>query len=469
MRNQTVILLASVIILSFGSCHRNSTAKIEALYTEADSAYRAGNHTRSISIATEVAEKARANRMPYLAGKAEDLLAVIVSESYGGEDVARHRWRAAEEYLKADSIRDHRYALIDLAVAYTNSDNIRKAMVLLDSIRMAAASDSAIVTACLRTSYPIAIFTGNLMDASQIKMQLDNYRNCYTPDALDYACLAVNYNSDVWIDSASAVAKTPVDHEFIDFAKRQRLYRSGNFGKFSTESDSAREADDSDSQRLRSTPVITSQRDYFGQKAEHERNRASNLMFIIIGLAVILFCLVMGGSAFYRMKLRTKNAEIESMMEALSKLSSRLTAEQAEKAEARARIESLFRERWDTINLLCSEFFEKGDSEKARASIVNEVEKELDRLRTPQKLNQIEQSVDQCRGGLISALRRQCPFLKNDDIIFLTLIYAGFSPRAVCLFTGIKLKYFYTKRSRLIARIEASSAPDRALFIEKLG
>ena len=47
--------------------------------------------------------------------------------------------------------------------------------------------------------------------------------------------------------------------------------------------------------------------------------------------------------------------------------------------------------------------------------------------------------------NIVEKLREQCPMLKPDDIVFIMLVYAGFSPRAVCLFTGIKLKYFYTK------------------------
>ena len=70
--------------------------------------------------------------------------------------------------------------------------------------------------------------------------------------------------------------------------------------------------------------------------------------------------------------------------------------------------------------------------------------------------------------GIVSSLRNQCPFLKQEDVNFLALLYAGFSVRAVCMFTGIKYHHFYVKKSRLIKRIEASDAPDKALFLEKL-
>lgn len=155
-------------------------------------------------------------------------------------------------------------------------------------------------------------------------------------------------------------------------------------------------------------------------------------------------------------------------MEAIEQLSADLSTEISENNTGKAEIERLFRERWQTINLLCNEFFEKSDSEKTRASIVNEIEKELDLMRTPRKLRQIETLTDSYMGGIVTRLREQCTFISDDDITFITLIYAGFSPRAVCIFTGIKLKYFYTKRSRLASRILASSAPNRQEFASRL-
>lgn len=52
-----------------------------------------------------------------------------------------------------------------------------------------------------------------------------------------------------------------------------------------------------------------------------------------------------------------------------------------------------------------------------------------------------------------------------NDLKFLTYIYAGFSPRAVCVFMDIKIKTFYNRRNLLKERILASDAPDREYFV----
>ena len=64
-------------------------------------------------------------------------------------------------------------------------------------------------------------------------------------------------------------------------------------------------------------------------------------------------------------------------------------------------------------------------------------------------------------------LREQCSFLKEEDFIFIILVYAGFAPRTICMFTNIKFKHFYNKRSRLIERIKKSDVKDKEWFVSR--
>lgn len=65
-------------------------------------------------------------------------------------------------------------------------------------------------------------------------------------------------------------------------------------------------------------------------------------------------------------------------------------------------------------------------------------------------------------------IREQLPELSNENIIFLTLVIAGYEPRAISLFTGIGPNSTYSKRRRLINRIAASSAMDKEWFISQI-
>ena len=63
----------------------------------------------------------------------------------------------------------------------------------------------------------------------------------------------------------------------------------------------------------------------------------------------------------------------------------------------------------------------------------------------------------------------EVPTLKEDDVVFLSLVFAGFSVRAVCLIIGIKYKNFYLRKSRLVKKISNSGAPHLDFFLNKLG
>ncbi len=252
--------------------------------------------------------------------------------------------------------------------------------------------------------------------------------------------------------------------------------------------------------------VVGEQRDYFREKAEKEAFRSARLKAFILFGGVAVMLLVAFLIYRHKMKMKVKKAEIDSRMNDILRLTESIEKEkrkkdneisslteslnetiERQKSEIRelgeivarketervppvadVRIESLFKEQWRFLNMLCNDYFEKGDSPKARTGIIHSIEKEIEKLRKPSNLRDIEKAVDECQGGVVSRLRTQCPFLKETDIVFISLIYAGLSPKAVCIFTDIKIKYYYNKKKRLTDRIEASDAPDKDLFISKM-
>lgn len=131
-------------------------------------------------------------------------------------------------------------------------------------------------------------------------------------------------------------------------------------------------------------------------------------------------------------------------------------------------VENLFKDRWATLNMLCNQYFERNDNERTRVMILNDIEKELTKFRNTKNLKEIEVAVDTYLGGIMSLLRAECAFLKEGDFVFLSLIFAGFSVKAVCLFTNIKYKLFYLKKSRLSKRISESDAPHKEVFLYRM-
>lgn len=139
--------------------------------------------------------------------------------------------------------------------------------------------------------------------------------------------------------------------------------------------------------------------------------------------------------------------------------------------ELNNRIDSLYGERLETLNRICNEYFEKKDaeSESVRLSIYNEVERIVLSFRSRDALKEIENTVNTYRNNILIRLREQVPSLSDTDLMTVTYLYAGFSPKAVCIFTDSKIKTFYNRRLRLREKIAASGAPDSDEFLSRLG
>ena len=136
--------------------------------------------------------------------------------------------------------------------------------------------------------------------------------------------------------------------------------------------------------------------------------------------------------------------------------------------ELETKVNALYGSRLDTLNMLCNEYFEKNESEKMKLSLYNEVEKHILALRDSKSIAELETIVNSYLDNILIRVKEQLPQLGRRDLAFLTYLYAGFSPRAICIFTDIKIKNFYNRRSRLRGGILSSDAPDKDFFISKI-
>ena len=182
------------------------------------------------------------------------------------------------------------------------------------------------------------------------------------------------------------------------------------------------------------------------------------LFYITLISAIVIGCLIL---IFVRLRLVKRRKEIEDLSMLILERTNR-------NHELEAKVNALYESRLDTLNLLCNEYFEKSDSEKMKLTLYNEVEKHILALRDPKSITELENIVNKFLDNILVKIKEQLAELTKKDLTFLTYLYAGFSPRAVCIFTDIKIKNYYQRRSRLKERILASDAPDKDFFVSKM-
>ena len=200
---------------------------------------------------------------------------------------------------------------------------------------------------------------------------------------------------------------------------------------------------------------ISRNHDEYVEKSEHRERKT----IILIAVAVVI--LIVAGTWIYialRRRMARQDMEIENL--------STMIEERSElNLELRNKVNALYRTRLDTLNSLCEGYFNNRDTDKTKQLFYKDVENSILALRDSKSLEKLEGIVNEYFDDTIARVRRQIPDLTVNDLKFLTYIYAGFSPRAVCLFMDIKIKTFYNRRNLLKERILASDAPDREYFV----
>ncbi len=185
------------------------------------------------------------------------------------------------------------------------------------------------------------------------------------------------------------------------------------------------------------------------------------LWVVAIGLLVVVAMISIVIYVRLHRRLENRNREIENLSLMIEDRSER-------NLELREKVNALYQSRLDTLNMLCNGYFDNNESEKMKEVFYKDVEKHILALRDNKSVEALEEIVNEYLDDTLNRIREQIPELSVNDLKFLTYIYSGFSPRAVCIFMNIKPKTFYNRRNLLKERILVSDAPDREFFVSKM-
>ena len=81
---------------------------------------------------------------------------------------------------------------------------------------------------------------------------------------------------------------------------------------------------------------------------------------------------------------------------------------------------------------------------------------------------QVEEYVNKYRGNIMALLRQELPMFSPMDYRFLCFFYAGFSAKAISVFTNDSINNIYVRRYRYKEKILSLNPPHTDLFIENL-
>jgi len=488
--------------------HKNfGDLKKRTYFYNAKISYNKGNLRAAMQDVLVSYELAKDEEDFYWIAKTAELMGDIFFDAYNYKQSEIYTSEAVENYRKANKISNHRYALCDLATNFLNENKDNEALSLLDSLHNIVKSEAPLDTALnayiMTTMYSAFLKTNRLEELSS-GMSINLNTVASKEEKIDISIIKsylLSNNKDVegalqLLSDTYKLADNEKQHIRIMYASYKQALTTENYQQAAVIADSLLSVQSNIAEEMLRESVASVQRDFYSSKAIFQERKSELILYVFIAVITISIIITVLIVIIYRLKIQAKKAELESNISSLlyfkdqanrigsenEQLSNELnkksmaleslrqTLDNKSQIEAYNTlvIEHLFKEKWNTLNKLCNDYFELGGSENTRTIILSNIEKELKKLRTKKNLKEIEIAVNKYMGNIMSLLREECSFLKEDDFTFLALVFAGLSVRAVCLFTDMKYKLFYLKKSRLSKRIFASNAPHKDLFLSRI-
>ncbi len=130
--------------------------------------------------------------------------------------------------------------------------------------------------------------------------------------------------------------------------------------------------------------------------------------------------------------------------------------------ESAAFISNMFSKQYELLNKLTSTYYETHGCNKDKEAIYKYVSREIESLSSDKKaIQQLEDLVNLYRGNIMALIRQELPSLTEMEFRLLCYFCAGFSAKAISIFTGDTTNNIYVKKSRIkdeILKLDASVA-----------
>lgn len=221
-----------------------------------------------------------------------------------------------------------------------------------------------------------------------------------------------------------------------------------------------------------SSSISNAEKKFYAERLEFIKYR-NKLHKIINALCICVAIVLLLALIFYfRRRIKQKESEmytymatIQTMQEelALRKKTSPTTTHQV---QYQIQIRELLAAHFAIMDDLCLAFFEHSTTKEQQRHIFNSVKERLNTLRDNKKgRRQLEKMVNATCNNLIVRLRQQMPQFTDDDIHFILLTCAGFSPQVLSLVFEKTLSQIYARKRRLKDRVRASQVADKEEFL----
>lgn len=453
-----------------------------AAYYRARILYNNADYTHAIYSILESEQLARQLNDTYYLARTNEVLADIYAATYNLPQEIKYRKKAVDYYKISGRSKNNLYALMDLSMAYANNKHYDMSKHLLDSLRFVVnEDDSIIIPYYIKCYMNLYLYNDKFAEAKSLYKILLKYGNYYRFSDYDYAKLSEIYAIDGKIDSAKIMIDLAIenmtedDNLYVEYAKYKLFSINGDFNEALEKHERLYDKQDSMVRNTLSQSTVSAHRDFYITKTDKNVMLIKQIctwgIFIVsLLMTTVIFIFIIHREKIkrVRMEMDFRMSEIVAQRQEISHLNKQLETHKSNCSMLTVKVNELFGNHFKTLNLLCDEYYGKQDSDKTRLTIYKEIEKEIMKMCEPKEILRLENIVNEYKCNIVEKLRSQFPDMKETDVVFLTMIFAGLSPRAICIFTNNKIGNYYNKRQRLRAKIQESDSEYKELFLSNI-
>ena len=439
-----------------------------------------------------------------------ELMADVYGLVYNHGEELDCRRKAAVFYKETPHQLNYYYCLLDIANDLCELGRYNESINLLDSLSFIGSSENPVLAAFYWYSYASPCYM--LDDYVGAKSVLLNHESDYYPFGADeYDILVSTYlmenNPDsalYWMNIADSKAMLDGDSIAIFHSKFTLAKHFGDYREAMRISDKIKDYQEERISRILSANISDVKSEYYRQHHRLEIFKNKRLKAFSIVFAIFCSMLIIVIWLSYKMRLYKRSKELEEKILDIQYLVNLVNRKKTENANVMKKLqhneelvltrekevekltkelhdksdeislfsilaENLFKKQFVTLNKLCDEYFEKRDSDKTKKLLYLDFEKVIGEMKSKKQLEELKTILNNSRNGLVDNLMKDLPNLKDEDARFLIYLFAGFSPRTVCLLTGYTKTNFYTKRNRWRVRLASLDSQNKDVYLKYLG
>lgn len=490
---------------------------MKALYYQARLKRLGGDNATAMTQLMRARSIAKGLKDDYWQARADDVISLILEDSYYYDESISYSKEAAELYNCGGHEDFHYYSLGDQARCYLGLRDFDKCKAVIDSLIPILNNYPSLKLHINGITHLMYEFKENYSIAEQYGDTLLKYIDinkhpCSTLSDIAYVKIKLGKLADakVLLDLAAQDINSTKDSIFY-YDAAVEFYREKNDLNNAFELLQQKlEVNNNVFRKIMRESAVFAQRNFYSEEALRAEKIAERNKLMFIFSAVIAILLILLGSFVYKNRLNKKNADIskkiteilllsrqlrnrddenktltqklvkhgkdlENLSALLSEretqielLSADLSQKQSKTEYLNAKIESLLQGRFTQLNSLINEYAEQDENDTNYLAFYKNMKHEIEKFRNPKGLKEIEKIVDDSLNGVITKIREHIPNMKEKEIIFIVLSLAGLNARAIGLFLGLHPNYTYRRKKQLIKIIQASSVPDKDRIVDLL-